>query len=125
MDFGTTLTIDFTDEEGNYAGGNVSLGCRTRFKALNRYSRALPLIDSPEEVPVTGSTFTTSVASGVISGIMFEIEGYIGLHPDNIVVFTGGDSNYFAKRMKNSIFVVSNLVLMGLAIIADKKKKKD
>lgn len=125
VDFGTTLTIDFTDEEGNYAGGNVSLGCRTRFKALNRYSRALPLIDSPEEVPVTGSTFTTSVASGVISGIMFEIEGYIGLHPDNIVVFTGGDSNYFAKRMKNSIFVVSNLVLMGLAIIADRYVKKD
>ncbi|MBQ3917155.1 MAG: pantothenate kinase, partial [Bacteroidales bacterium] len=79
----------------------------------------------PEEVPVTGSTFTTSVASGVISGIMFEIEGYIGLHPDNIVVFTGGDSNYFAKRMKNSIFVVSNLVLMGLAIIADRYVKKD
>ena len=125
VDFGTTLTIDFTDEEGNYAGGNVSLGCRTRFKALNRYSRALPLIDSPEEVPVTGSTFTTSVASGVISGIMFEIEGYIGLHPDNIVVFTGGDSDYFAKRMKNSIFVVSNLVLMGLAIIADRYVKKD
>ena len=56
---------------------------------------------------------------------MFEIEGYIGLHPDNIVVFTGGDSNYFAKRMKNSIFVVSNLVLMGLAIIADRYVKKD
>jgi len=125
VDFGTTLTIDFTDEEGRYSGGNVSLGCRTRFKALNRYSRALPLIDSPEEVPVTGDTFTTSVASGVISGIMFEIDGYIGLHPDNIVVFTGGDANYFAKRMKNSIFVVSNLVLMGLAIIADRYVKKD
>ncbi len=125
VDFGTTLTIDFTDEEGRYSGGNVSLGCRTRFKALNRYSRALPLIDSPEEVPVTGDTFTTSVASGVISGIMFEIDGYIGLHPDNIVVFTGGDANFFAKRMKNSIFVVSNLVLMGLAIIADRYVKKD
>ena len=125
VDFGTTLTIDFTDEEGRYSGGNVSLGCRTRFKALNRYSRALPLIDSPEEVPVTGDTFTTSVASGVISGIMFEIDGYIGLHPDNIVGFTGGDANYFAKRMKNSIFVVSNLVLMGLAIIADRYVKKD
>jgi len=125
VDFGTTLTVDFTDEEGRYSGGNISLGCRTRFKALNRYSRALPLIDSPEEVPVTGDTFTTSVASGVISGIMFEIDGYIGLHPDNIVVFTGGDANYFAKRMKNSIFVVSNLVLMGLAIIADKYVKKD
>ena len=35
-----------------------------------------------------------------------------------MVIFTGGDANYFAKRMKNSIFVVCNLVLMGLSLIA-------
>ena len=119
VDFGTTLTVDFTDEDGRYAGGNVSLGCRTRFKALNRYSRTLPLVDTPEETPVIGSSFRTAITSGVVSGIMFEIEGYIGLNPGNVVVFTGGDAIYFAKRMKKSIFVVCNLVLMGLALIAD------
>ena len=36
VDFGTTLTIDFTGEDGLYRGGNISLGCRTRFKALSR-----------------------------------------------------------------------------------------
>jgi len=123
VDFGTTLTVDFISKEGEYQGGNVSLGCRTRFKALNRYSRALPLINIPENVPVTGSSMETSLSAGVISGIMFEIEGYIGLHPENIVVFTGGDAIYFAKRMKNSIFVVCNLVLLGLALIAEKYVK--
>ena len=54
---------------------------------------------------------------------MFEIEGYIGLYPENIVVFTGGDAIYFAKRMKNSIFVICNLVLMGLALMADEYVK--
>ena len=125
VDFGTTLTIDFTGPEGVYIGGNISLGCRTRFKALNRYSRSLPLIDTPDEIPVTGQSVATSITSGVISGIIFEIEGYIALHPENIIVFTGGDANYFAKRMQNSIFVVCNLVLMGLALIADEYAKKN
>lgn len=123
VDFGTTLTVDMTDEKGEYVGGNVSLGCRTRFKALNRYSRALPLVNVPDEIPVLGQSFTDSLSAGVVSGIMFEIEGYIGLYPENIVVFTGGDAIYFAKRMKNSIFVICNLVLMGLALMADEYVK--
>jgi type III pantothenate kinase len=56
---------------------------------------------------------------------MFEIDGYVSSHPENISVFTGGDAFYFAKRMKNSIFVVCNLVLMGLALIAVEYDKKD
>ncbi|MBO7546991.1 MAG: type III pantothenate kinase [Bacteroidales bacterium] len=119
VDFGTTLTVDFLSAEGEYLGGNISPGCRTRFKALNRYSRTLPLVDTPEETGPVGLSLRSSIEAGVISGIMFEITGYVGLHPENCVVFTGGDAIYFVKRMKNSIFVVCNLVLMGLALMTD------
>ena len=117
FDFGTTMTVDFIDAEGRWTGGNVSPGCRTRFKALNRYSKTLPLVDTPADPAPVGESEKTSIESGVISGIMFEIEGYVRLHPGNIVVFTGGDADYFAKRMKNSIFAVCNLVLIGLSLI--------
>ena len=119
VDFGTTMTIDFMDCNGNYLGGNISPGCRTRFKALNRYSKTLPLLDTPDTVDKIGNSITSSMESGVISGIIFEISGYFDMFPDNIAIFTGGDAIYFAKRMKNAIFVVCNLVLMGLALIAD------
>ncbi len=125
FDFGTTLTIDFLDSDGHFEGGNVSPGCRTRFRSLNRYSKNLPLLDAPDNVEVKGTNIADSITSGVISGIMFEIEGYMSRNPENIAVFTGGDAIYFAKRMKNSIFVVCNLVLMGLALIADRYDKKD
>lgn len=112
IDFGTTLTVDFLDGDGVYQGGVVSLGLRTRFKAIGRYSKA--------------QYVQSSVDEGVYSGIMFEIQGYIDSKPGNIVVFTGGDAIYFAKRMKNSIFVVCNLVLMGLSLITeDYVKEKD
>ncbi len=124
VDFGTTLSVDFTDKDGMYRGGNISVGCRTRFKALNRYSRTLPLVNTPDTVEPAGHSLVSSIESGVITGIKFEIEGYLREHPGDIYVFTGGDANYFAKRMKNSIFVISNLVLMGLALIADEYVKK-
>ena len=125
FDLGTTLTVDYLDAQGRYLGGNISVGCRTRFKALNRYSRALPLVDTPAEFKFPGDSVKGSIESGVISGIMFELDGYIRSNPENIVIFTGGDAIYFAKRMKNSIFVVCNLGLMGLAIITDEYVKKN
>ena len=125
FDFGTTLSIDFLDKEGKYEGGNISLGCRTRFKALNRYAKSLPLLDAQEYTNEKGNDLLSSIEAGVISGIIFEIEGYISHHPENINVFTGGDAIYFVKKMKNSIFVVCNLVLMGLALIALEYDKKD
>lgn len=125
FDFGTTLTVDFLDAEKRYLGGNISPGCRTRFKALNRYSKSLPLLDTPQETAFEGKSLESSVESGVILGIMFEIEGYIRQKPQNVLVFTGGDAIYFAKKLKNSIFVVCNLVLMGLAIITDDYVKRN
>ena len=125
FDFGAMLTVDFLDKDGNYEGGNISPGCRTRFKALNRYAKPLPLLGVAEDISQKGTDIASSITSGVISGIMFEIEGYVSQHPENIAVFTGGDAIYFAKRMKNSIFVVCNLVLMGLALIAVEYDKKD
>ena len=125
FDFGTTLTMDFLSSEGRYMGGNISPGCRTRFKSLSRYSKSLPLVDTPSQVDIQGHSLVSSIESGVILGIMFEIDGYIKAFRDNIVIFTGGDAIYFAKRMKNSIFAVCNLELMGLALITDDYVKKN
>lgn len=125
FDFGTTLTIDLINEDGQYRGGNVSPGCLTRFKSLNRYSKSLPLLNIPTRIPREGNSLESSLEAGVISGIMFEIEGYIRLHPSNVVVFTGGDATYFAKRMSQSLFIVSNLVLVGLALITEDYVEKN
>lgn len=63
FDFGTTLTVDFLSREGRYLGGNVSPGCRTRFKALERYSKSLPLVDTPEKILPEGKSLQGSIES--------------------------------------------------------------
>ena len=125
FDFGTTISIDICGEDGRYHGGNVSPGCLTRFKSLNRYAKALPLRNIPPRTPRVGNSLEESIDAGVISGIMFEIEGYIRQNPSHVVVFTGGDAAYFAKRMKQSLFVVSNLVQVGMALITDDYVEKN
>ena len=125
FDFGTMITVDFISADGSYEGGCISPGCMTRFKSVHRYSKQLPLLGIPEEIEQKGLSVSSSISSGVISGIMFEIDGHICQNPENIVVFTGGDANYFVKRMKNCIFVVCNLVLMGLALMAAEKTENE
>ena len=118
FDFGTILSIDFISEDGSYLGGNVSLGCRTRFKAINRYSKNLPLVNTPKELTSIGSTLVSSVEAGVMLGIKFEVDAYIASRPESVVIYTGGEANLFVRYTRNSAFVVNNLVLMGLAVIS-------
>lgn len=118
FDFGTILSIDFISEDGSYLGGNVSLGCRTRFKAINRYSKNLPLVNTPKELTSIGGTLVSSVEEGVMLGIKFEVDAYIASRPESVVIYTGGDANLFVRYTRNSAFVVNNLVLMGLAVIS-------
>ena len=71
------------------------------------------------EIKDFGTDTVGAMTSGVVLGMIFEVEGYLRKYPDHTAVFTGGDSFYFAEKLKSSIFVIPNLVLVGLALIAD------
>ena len=118
FDFGTALTVDFIDKNGTFLGGNISLGLTSRFRALNIFTKRLPLIKPTEKLPEIGVDTDGAMTAGVVFGLIFEVEGYINKYTEHAVGFNGGDSFYFAERMKNAIFVVPNLVLNGLAKIA-------
>ena len=124
FDFGTALTVDFINSEGTLTGGNISLGLTSRFRALNTFTKRLPLIRPEENFPLVGVNTSTAMTAGVVLGLIFEVEGYIKKYPESTIVFTGGDAFYFAEKMKNAIFVAPNLVLLGLAQIADYYAKK-
>ena len=101
-----------------YHGGNISPGVQMRFRALHDYTAALPLCESCEDQTLLGRSTVEAIRQGVMNGIAFEIEGYIArLFPqieDLCVIFTGGDANFFVKRIKNTIFAHCDLVFLGL-----------
>lgn len=118
VDFGTAITFDFLTSEGEFLGGNISVGLGTRFKSLNHYTGKLPLVKRTNTIDRIGNSTISAIESGVIQGTIFEIEGYLKLYPEHSFIFTGGDAIFFAEKVKSPIFVVCNLVLMGLSLIA-------
>ncbi|MDH8701755.1 type III pantothenate kinase [Dysgonomonadaceae bacterium PH5-43] len=117
IDAGTAITIDYVSAGGVYKGGNISPGVDLRFKALNSYTDKLPLVTEDGDIPCFGYNTETAIRSGVIGGIVRELDSYIDEYKKNKNVFaflTGGCSFYFDSKLKNRIFADGNLVLKGL-----------
>jgi len=128
IDAGTAITYDIIGSDGIYSGGSISPGLSMRFKALHTFTRHLPLLEPMEIDFLTGRNTSESILSGVINGLRTEIDGIIDQYrlsrPSLCVALTGGDTIYFEKILKNSIFAIPNLVLTGLKLILDYNLEK-
>jgi type III pantothenate kinase len=118
IDAGTCITYDFVDAHRNYRGGAISPGIEMRLQALHTFTERLPLISPDGEAALIGDTTEKSIRSGVLNGIVAEVEGiikkYRELYPDLGVVLCGGDSFFFENNLKPTIFAAPDLVLSGL-----------
>lgn len=118
IDAGTCITFDFVDANTNYFGGAISPGIEMRFKALNTFTKKLPLVEKKHLDNFIGQNTHESINSGVINGVIQEIEGVIEQYKKKYfnltVVLTGGDTNFLSKQLKSSIFANQNFLLEGL-----------
>ena len=129
IDAGTCITYDFIDENDRYLGGAISPGLRLRYDALHNFTARLPLLTLENPKRLIGNSTSDSIHSGVVNGLAFEIEGYVQEIRDQyanfIIILTGGDSVFLAKRLKNTIFANSNFLLESLNQTFQYKIKND
>jgi len=119
IDAGTCIKYNCTNHKNEYLGGAISPGIGMRFKALQQFTSKLPLVEPDWSfIELIGTNTQNSILSGVLNGSVAEVDGiiedYKRQYPDILVLLTGGDSEFLAKRLKNSIFAHQNLVLKGL-----------
>ena len=119
IDAGTCITMDFVDRDKNYLGGSIALGLEMKFRALHTFTQKLPLLQRPPAaVPLAGRNTAGAIQSGVLNGTVAELNGLISAYrstsPDLVVVLCGGDAAFFETNLKAPIFVVPELVLIGL-----------
>ncbi|APY10227.1 pantothenate kinase [Seonamhaeicola sp. S2-3] len=121
IDAGTCITYDFKNNKNEYLGGGISPGLRVRYKSLNNLTANLPLLETERPKSIIGQSTKESIHSGVVNGILNEIDGVINeykqKYPDLTVILTGGDANFLSKQLKSSIFAHSNFLLEGLNYI--------
>ena len=117
IDAGSCVTFDFVNEKSEYLGGAISPGIQMRYNSLHTFTANLPELEV-STFSLTGGTTQESIHSGVLNGIINEIDGvitaYQDKYPNLTVVLTGGDTNFLAKKLKSSIFAHPNFLLEGL-----------
>jgi type III pantothenate kinase len=110
IDAGTCITFDYIDSHLQYHGGAISLGLQMRFRALHEFTAKLPLFSKSnytKENSFIGESTQTSMVSGVINGIIHEIEGMIDLFKEKFgnlqVIFCGGDGLFLYELVKDKL----------------------
>ena len=118
IDAGTCITYDFITANDEYLGGAISPGINLKYKSLNDYTDKLPLLAINDKHNLIGDTTSTSIHSGIINSTIFEIEGFIERYTNEYqnltIILTGGDADFLAKRLKNTIFAYPNFLLESL-----------
>jgi type III pantothenate kinase len=118
IDAGTCVTYDFIDADNKYLGGAIAPGLRLRYESLHNFTAKLPLLTLENPENFIGSSTSESIHSGVVNGLIYEIDGFINQYKEKysnfIIILTGGDTEFLAKRLKNTIFANSNFLLESL-----------
>lgn len=129
IDAGTCVTYDYIDDKNVYHGGAISPGIKLRYESLHNYTAKLPLLEKKIPENQIGNSTKESIHSGVINGLISEIDGFINDYVSSnakfIIILTGGDADFLAKQLKNTIFANSNFLLESLNLLYQYNQKND
>jgi type III pantothenate kinase len=130
IDMGTATVFDCIDKEGLYLGGAIALGIESSAKHLSQIAARLPQITLEFPKRVLGKTTEQSMQSGILFGALSMAEGMVKrLHEEvfpgeePIVVATGGLAALINKRSPFITHYEPYLVLDGIRISHEEKKK--
>ncbi|MXN92214.1 type III pantothenate kinase [Flavobacterium sp. Sd200] len=121
IDAGTCVTYDFVTNGNHYLGGAISPGLQLRYNAMHNFTAKLPLLYPEMPQNYIGNSTKSAMHSGVVNGLLHEVEGftqqYNQQYQDVMVILTGGDADFLAKRLKSTIFANSNFLLESLNLL--------
>jgi type III pantothenate kinase len=120
IDAGTCITYDWVNKQNEYLGGAISPGLQMRYRALHTFTDKLPLLKPEWPFTNIGNSTSESIHAGVAIGVIAEISNYINMLENEVenftIILTGGDTDFLAKRLKNTIFANSNFLIESLYI---------
>lgn len=122
VDCGTAVTVDALDPAGVFRGGVILPGLALQYDALQRGTDGIRVSAVTVEhclARTTAAAVTAGVQFGIagaIDRILEEQAAALGLQP--AVLITGGDAAALAPRLRHATIEAPQLVLEGLARLA-------
>jgi type III pantothenate kinase len=123
VDFGTAVTFDVVDANGNYVGGIIAPGLAAMTDYLHEKTALLPKIKIREIKSAIGKSTEQAMLVGAVHGYRGLVRGLIGelkreLRAKNLpVVATGGYAKLIAARLPEISAVATDLTLEGLRLV--------
>jgi type III pantothenate kinase len=121
ISLGTCITYNFVQKNKAFRGGAISPGLQMRLDAMHEFTNRLPKVKVDGELLLLGYDTETCMRSGAVYGMAAEIDGMVNefasQYPDFNAILTGGDTAFFATKLKSKIFADPDLLLKGLNII--------
>ena len=123
VDFGTAVTFDVVNSQGNYAGGIIAPGVAAMTDYLHEKTALLPRVSIREPREVVGKSTQQAMLAGAVFGYRGLIRGLLlGLKRELKVsrlpvVATGGCARLIASKMPEIDTVDPLLTLDGLRLV--------
>lgn len=115
---GTCITFNFKNSNEEFLGGSIHPGLKMRLQAMHTFTGKLPLVPLKKPANYLAHTTEQALLSGAVLGAAAEIDGMIAEYGKNYedltVLLTGGDAEMLVSLVKNKIFAVPHLTLVGL-----------
>lgn len=129
IDMGTATTISVINRQGSFIGGAIGPGVALGIAALSSGTSQLPNISLDPPAKVIGTNTVDSMKSGAVLGAAAMLDGMIARIEEELgeparVVATGGIASSVAPLCKRRIEVNEDLLLIGLAAIYERNKKR-
>jgi type III pantothenate kinase len=125
IDSGTAVTFDVISHCGGYEGGIIAPGLEVTRRYLHERTAQLPLLDDSLEITgLIGKSTAEAMRIGTVvgfpgliqallDGVLSELAGR-GEPPPHLFI-TGGNAAFLESRLRQSVRVVPDLTLLGLA----------
>ncbi|HKW58458.1 MAG TPA: type III pantothenate kinase [Candidatus Dormibacteraeota bacterium] len=122
IDFGTAVTYDAINADGDYLGGAISPGVQISLDALVSHTAMLRRVEPVAPDSVIGRNTITAIQSGLVWGFVSQVEGMVKRMVDELggkarVVATGGQAPLVAELTPVIEATDPLLTLEGLRLI--------
>jgi type III pantothenate kinase len=127
---GTAVTFDAVDASGLHLGGLILPGARLMIGALAAQTTQIELTPPPNQpargLDVLGTTTETGVGHGAWLALAAGVDRAVGIVADALgaaprLIVGGGDAEALAAWLESEAVIRPDLVLEGLAIIANQQ----
>ena len=122
IDFGTAVTYDAINAEGDYLGGAIAPGVEISLEALVSQTAMLRRVEPVAPDSVIGRNTVTSIQSGLVWGFVAQVEGMVARMISELggsahVIATGGQASLVANLTHVIEAIDPLLTLEGLRLI--------